>query len=59
MPRHSDISSGDRVAPAWSSSALRSLELGELLKAIDELHLNGLLTDAECLTKRQRLTASF
>jgi len=59
MLGHPDVSSSGQVGRTRSPSALRSLELGALLRAIDELHLDGLLTDAECRTKRRRLTASF
>jgi hypothetical protein len=59
MLGHPDISSSDQIGRTRSPSALRSLELGALLQAIDDLHLDGLLTDSECRTKRRRLTASF
>ena len=59
MLGHADISSSDRTGRTRSPSALRSIELGALLQAIDDLYLDGLLTDAERHLKRQRLTASF
>ncbi len=48
-------------APAcWPSglSALRSVEVAELLRVITTLHLDGLLSDTEYQATRQRLVAS-
>jgi hypothetical protein len=39
-------------------SALREIEVAELLRAISTLHLDGLLSDAEYQDTRRRLVAS-
>ncbi len=39
-------------------SALREIEVAELLRAISTLHVDGLLSDAEYQDTRQRLVAS-
>jgi hypothetical protein len=38
-------------------STVRGIEVAELLRVITALHLDGLLTDAEFRTSRQRLVA--
>ena len=38
-------------------SALRGVEVAELLRVVTTLHLEGLLSDAEYRVKRQRLVA--
>lgn len=63
MLRHPDTSSGDPVVrPVGqppSPATLRVLEIGALLQAATALHLDGLLTDGEYLTKRRRLAAQL
>jgi hypothetical protein len=39
-------------------SALREIEVAELLRAISTLHVDGLLSDAEYQDTRRRLVAS-
>jgi hypothetical protein len=39
-------------------SALRGVEVAELLRVITTLHVDGLLSDAEYRVTRQRLVAS-
>jgi hypothetical protein len=39
-------------------SALRGVEVAELLRVITTLHVDGLLSDAEYRATRQRLVAS-
>ena len=50
-----DVSTLDATDQSWSRE--RRLEVDVLLKAITALRRAGILTDAECEAKRQRLTA--
>ena len=59
MLGHPDVPSGDPAGHASFPSSLRGVEVRELLQAIAALHLDGLLTDAECRSKRQLLTAQL
>jgi len=62
MLGHSDVPSGHHAGHSGDAtfpSLLRGLEVSELLQAIAALHLDGLLTDAECRSKRQLLTAQL
>jgi hypothetical protein len=62
MLGHPDVTSGDHAGHSGHTtfpSSLRNLEVRELLQAIAALHLDGLLTDAECRSKRQLLTAQL
>ncbi len=42
-----------------SPLVLRGLEIGALLQAVTELHLEGLLSDAEYRSTRRRLAAQI
>ena len=59
MLGHPDVPSRDPAGHATFPSSLRRLEVSELLQAIAALHLDGLLTDAECCSKRQLLAAQL
>ncbi len=48
---------GPEAGRTPSPLVLRGLEIGALLQAITELHLDGLLTDAEYRAHRRRLAA--
>lgn len=58
MPEHSTASSTATAARPTGSSALRGVEVAELLRVITTLHVDGLLSDAEYRVTRQRLVAS-
>lgn len=49
----------DAVHQPLGASYPRGLEVEVLLQAVTALHRDGILTDAEYETKRQRLTAQL
>lgn len=46
-----------KANPSTGLSALRGIEIAELLRVIAALHVEGLLTDAEYRLTRRRLVA--
>jgi hypothetical protein len=58
VPAHSTTSSASNARRPVGLSALRGVEVAELLRVITTLHLDGLLSDAEYQVTRQRLVAS-
>jgi hypothetical protein len=54
---HAEVSTVDEVDRPLVSSQERELEAEVLLRAFTALHRDGILTDAEYETKRQRLVA--
>jgi hypothetical protein len=54
---HTEVSTVDDVDRPFVSSQERQLEAKVLLRAFTALHRDGILTDAEYETKRQRLAA--
>jgi hypothetical protein len=52
-----EMPSGRQARRSPSASVLRGLEVGALLQAVTELHLVGLVTDAEYRATRRRLAA--
>ncbi len=57
MPRHSTASSATTARWPAGLSALRGVEVAELLRVTTTLHLDGLLSDTEYQVTRQRLVA--
>ena len=57
MPTITETPNGRQAGRTPSPLVLRGLEIGALLQAITELHLDGLLSDAEYRATRRRLTA--
>ena len=55
MPEHSTASSAANARRPAGLSALRGVEVAELLRVITTLHLDGLLSDTEYQVTRQRL----
>jgi hypothetical protein len=55
---HSTATSASNARRPVGLSALRGVEVAELLRVITTLHLDGLLSDAEYQVTRQRLVAS-
>ena len=56
---HSEMSTLDVLERPRASSYERRIELSVLLGAITALHQDGMLTEAEYETKRQRLLAQL
>ena len=55
MLLHSDLSMVDVVHQPVTAVYTRDIEVEALLQAVTALHRDGILTDAEYETKRQRL----
>jgi hypothetical protein len=55
---HSTASSAETTRWPAGLSALRGVEVAELLRVITTLHLDGLLSDTEYQATRQRLVGS-
>lgn len=58
MPAHTTAPSAANAYQPVGLSALRGLEVAELLRVITTLHVDGLLSDTEYQVTRQRLVAS-
>ena len=58
MQAHSTASSAANAHRPAGLSALRGIEVAELLRVITTLHVDGLLSDTEYQATRQRLVAS-
>jgi hypothetical protein len=55
VPEHSTAPSTATAGRPTGLSALRGVEVAELLRVITTLHVDGLLSDAEYRVTRQRL----
>jgi hypothetical protein len=58
VPEHSTASSVANARQSAGLSALRGVEVAELLRVVATLHLDGLLSDTEYQLTRQRLVTS-
>jgi hypothetical protein len=58
VPAHTTAPSAANAYQPAGLSALRGLEVAELLRVITTLHVDGLLSDTEYQVTRQRLVAS-
>ena len=58
MPASSTATSAANTRWPTGVSALRGVEVAELLRVITTLHVDGLLSDTEYRVTRQRLVAS-
>jgi hypothetical protein len=58
VPDYSTAPSATNTRRPSGLSALRGVEVAELLRAITTLHLDGLLSDTEYQVTRERLVAS-
>ncbi len=58
MPEHSTASSAANARRPAGLSALRGVEVAELLRVITTLHVDGLLSDTEYQVTRRRLVTS-